>query len=376
MVLEISTTAIIQARMSSSRFPGKVMSPISGKSMLEIQLERISLCKSIDEIIIATTVNKCDDYCWVREKIINKGFRGSEADVLSRYVEASKLTNAKTLVRLTADCPLIDAGIIKKVVDAFKLNNADYGSNINPPSYPDGLDVEVFSKEILFLANDLCKEPSKREHVTPWMINNKDIKKINISNSHDLSYLRWTVDYPEDLELIKNIINKMDSNIEFSWLEILDLQTKDNKIFEINRKHKRNIGSNICEGQKLWSRAKKIIPGGNMLLSKRSELFLPEGWPVYFSKTRGCRVWDISKKEYFDMSLMGVGTNILGYSNKEVDNKVAKTISLGNMSSLNCPEEGFLASLLICILGQKWLGSQGQVVRPMLLLLELRGCYW
>ncbi len=348
MVSNIYTTAIVQARMSSTRFPGKVMSSISGKSMLEFQLERIKLCESIDEIIIATTQNKSDDVIdELGRKLSIKVYRGAEEDVLSRYVEASKLTNAEALVRLTADCPLIDPAILKKVIDAFKFNNADYVSNINPPSYPDGLDVEVFSKEILCKANDLCKEAAQREHVTPWIINNKKIKKINISNSQDLSHLRWTVDYPEDLELIKKIINKFNSNINFSWLEVLNLQKIDNEIFKINKKYKRNIGSNICEGQKLWGRAKKIIPGGNMLLSKRSELFLPEGWPVYYSKTSGCTVWDISNKEYIDMSLMGVGTNILGYSNREVDMKVSETISLGNMSSLNCPEEVFLAEKLV-----------------------------
>ena len=109
MVSNIYTTAIVQARMSSTRFPGKVMSSISGKSMLEFQLERIKLCESIDEIIIATTQNKSDDVIdQLGRKLSIKVYRGAEEDVLSRYVEASKLTNAEALVRLTADCPLID----------------------------------------------------------------------------------------------------------------------------------------------------------------------------------------------------------------------------------------------------------------------------
>ena len=101
------------------------------------------------------------------------------------------------------------------------------------------------------------------------------------------------------------------------------------------------------KGQKLWDRAKKIIPGGNMLLSKRPELFLPDKWPTYFSKCKGCKVWDLENNEYIDMNFMGVGTNSLGYGNDEVDNAVRDTISSGNMSSLNCPEEVLLAEKLV-----------------------------
>jgi hypothetical protein len=100
-------------------------------------------------------------------------------------------------------------------------------------------------------------------------------------------------------------------------------------------------------GQKIWSRAKKVIPGGNMLLSKRPEMFLPENWPTYFSKAKGCRVWDLDNREFIDMSTMGVGTNILGYGNEKVDNEVIKNIGLGNMSTLNCAEEVYLAEELV-----------------------------
>ena len=106
---------------------------------------------------------------------------------------------------------------------------------------------------------------------------------------------------------------------------------------------------NSNKGQKLWKYAKKIIPGGNMLISKRPEIFLPNQWPTYYKKTKGCYIWDLNNKKYIDMSLMGVGTNILGYSNPEVDKAVKKTISLGNLSTFNCPEEVKLAKKLISI---------------------------
>jgi glutamate-1-semialdehyde 2,1-aminomutase len=103
------------------------------------------------------------------------------------------------------------------------------------------------------------------------------------------------------------------------------------------------------KGQRLWKKAKKIIPGGNMLLSKRSEMFLPDLWPSYFSKTKGCHVWDLEGNKFTDMSLMGVGTNILGYSNKKIDRKVGQIVNQGNLSTLNCPEEVMLAEQLIKI---------------------------
>ena len=102
----------------------------------------------------------------------------------------------------------------------------------------------------------------------------------------------------------------------------------------------------MSSGQKLWDKAKEIIPGGNMLLSKRPEMFLPDKWPSYFSKAKGCSVWDLDGREFIDMSIMGIGTNLLGYGNEEVDEAVRRTINLGNMSTLNCPEEVYLAENL------------------------------
>ena len=124
MKLKVSIAAIIQARMSSTRFPGKVMSNLLNKSMLEFQIERIRKCEDIDEIIIATTKNNSDDIiCEMADKLSIKVFRGDEKDVLSRYVEASKLSEADILVRLTADCPLVDPIIIEEVINLYKLNN-------------------------------------------------------------------------------------------------------------------------------------------------------------------------------------------------------------------------------------------------------------
>ena len=132
-------------------------------------------------------------------------------------------------------------------------------------------------------------------------------------------------------------------DIHFSWQQVLELQRSQPELFIANQHLIRNEGAIMGTGQKLWKRAKQVIPGGNMLLSKRAEMFLPEQWPAYFSKAKGCKVWDLDGNEYIDMSIMGIGTNTLGYGHPEVDEAVQQTVDAGNMSTLNCPEEVYLA---------------------------------
>ena len=220
-------------------------------------------------------------------------------------------------------------------------------SNCNPPFFPDGLDIEIFSKEVLELANKSCESNSDREHVTPWIRKNNKLKLYNIGSEIDYSKSRWTVDEPEDLQLIRNIVKNFDGRSDFTWLEVLDLEKRKPELFKENAHYMRNEGSVTSNGQKLWRRAKRVIPGGNMLLSKRAEMFLPEKWPAYFSKAKDCYVWDLDDNKLTDMSIMGIGTNLLGYGNAEVDQAVKETVNAGNMSTLNCPEEVLLAEKLI-----------------------------
>ena len=200
----------------------------------------------------------------------------------------------------------------------------------------------------MFEANKFCKKSEEREHVTPWLKNNKNLKKHVISSKKDYSNLRWTVDEPKDLEFIREIIKLLgEKRNNFGWEDVIKLQIKHPHLSFINQKIERNQGSSLGEGQKLWKRAKQIIPGGNMLLSKRSEMFLPDKWPSYFRKSKGCYVWTLDDQKLIDMTTMGVGTNILGYANNKVDSKITELISYGIMSSLNCPEEVYLAERLI-----------------------------
>lgn len=340
--------AIIQARMGSTRLPNKVMKLIGGIPMIELLLARVAQSKSINQIIVATSFDSKN--ITLLEHVEKLGYfceRGSEDDVLDRYFNAAKKHNADLVVRITGDCPLVDHDLIDDAIAQFKREGVDYISNASEPTFPDGLDIEVFSYEALKKAHEDAREIFDREHVTPYLRNSGKFKTSVIRNDKDLSSLRWTVDEPEDFSVIEKVFKYFYPRINFTWKEILALQEKNPILFFDNQNINRNEGALMSKGQKLWQRAKKVIPGGNMLLSKRAEMFLPDQWPAYYSKAEGCRVWDLDGKEYIDMSIMGIGTNTLGYGHPEVDNAVRKVIDLGNMSTLNCPEEVYLAEKLI-----------------------------
>jgi glutamate-1-semialdehyde 2,1-aminomutase len=340
--------AIIQARMGSTRMPKKVMKELNGMPMIELLLKRLSKSKEINQIIIATSINNNNNVLkdYVR-KIGYKCEEGSENDVLDRYYNVAIKYDAEAIVRITGDCPLIDHDLVDLCIQTFKKENCDYLSNTIPPTYPDGLDVEVFTIESLKRAHSEAHLLYDREHVTPYIKESGKFKCLVIKNKLDLSNLRWTVDEPEDFEVINNVIEYFKPDIYMSWEKIYNLHMIKPELFEKNIATKRDEGAKMLTGQKLWKRAKRVIPGGNMLLSKRSEMFLPEKWPAYFSKAKGCVVWDMDGNRYIDMSIMGIGTNTLGYGHPEIDNAVIETVKSGNMSTLNCPEEVFLAEKLV-----------------------------
>jgi len=344
----LKVVAIVQARMGSTRLPNKVMKPIAGVPMIELLLSRLTKSKEVDEIVLATSID------WINNPLVahvqKLGFtcvRGSESNVLDRYLLAGRQVQADVIVRITGDCPLIDPRLVDQAITQFKAKGVDYLSNAAPATYPDGLDTEVFSMQALERAGRESSDLFEHEHVTPYLRKEGLFKTSSVVNNKDLSGLRWTVDEPEDFEVISSVFAHFAPNIHFSWTEVLQLHDTQPAIFAANQGIIRNQGALMGTGQKLWKRAKAVIPGGNMLLSKRAEMFLPEQWPAYFSKAKGCQVWDMDGKQYTDMCIMGIGTNTLGYGHPEVDEAVLKTVAAGNMSTLNCPEEVYLAEKLI-----------------------------
>ena len=316
--------------------------------MICVLIERLGKAKLIDQIVLATSSDPRNGPLvqYVRE-LGYTVYQGSENDVLDRYYQAASEVSADIVVRITGDCPLIDPMLVDEVIAQFRGSAVDYVSNTLSPTYPDGLDTEVFSYFALETAWEKAKTPYQREHVTPYIRESNLFARQNNAHAIDASDERWTVDEPEDFEVVQRVFDYFEPRRDFGWLEVLALRKEHPEFFMANRHLIRNEGAQLGTGQKLWKRAKRIIPGGNMLLSKRAEMFLPEKWPAYFSKAKGCRVWDLDGREYIDMSIMGIGTNILGYGHPEVDEAVRQSIAAGNMSTLNCPEEVYLAERLV-----------------------------
>ncbi len=241
----MNTVAIIQARISSTRLPGKVLKKIEGKTILEHVINRVRAAKNLDEVIVATTVKKED--LEIVKLCANLGisiFCGSEDDVLDRYYQTARLLKANHIVRITADCPLIDPQVIDKVIELYFQKKADYASNTMIETFPDGLDTEVFSFKTLKIAWKNAKLFSEREHVTPYIRNNPNIFKIvNFKSNINSKNKRWTLDEPEDLEFIKIIYkNLYYEDSLFGMEKILDFLKKNPKVEKINKYIIRNEG--------------------------------------------------------------------------------------------------------------------------------------
>ena len=197
--------AIIQARMGSTRLPGKVLKKIVGKPALEILLTRLSRSLLVGEICVATSQNIENDQLYnAIEEMGYRVIRGSETDVLQRFWDAAVATSADIIVRITGDCPVIDPSLVDEAVQTFLNSDADYVSNVDPATFPDGLDVEVFSKELLERAHIQASSDFEREHVTPFM-RTSEFERLNLQNVSDTSHLRLTLDEPEDIILLQTI---------------------------------------------------------------------------------------------------------------------------------------------------------------------------
>lgn len=232
---------IIQARISSSRLPAKILLPGYNKPLLFHLIDRINKCKKINKVVVATSINPLDDllYELCLSKDINV-FRGSLNDLLARYYICAKKFNADHIVRVTSDCPLIDPMIIDEVVKEYlKVKNLDYMSNIHPPSYPDGFDVEVFSFKALRKAHLSAKKNFEREHVTPYIWDNLNKFKIqnysNLKNNNLYENYRLTLDYKEDFFVIWKIFQKLyPKKRNFNLKDIITYLKRNPKIVKNN----------------------------------------------------------------------------------------------------------------------------------------------
>ena len=237
---------IIQARMGSTRLPGKVMLDVeSNKTVLYFVIKQLQSCKLVDKIIVATTTLEDDKQIANFSKQLGiDSFRGSSDNVLDRYYQCAKEYSISIIVRIPSDKPLIDPEIVDNVVSMFMNSSYDYITNFLPnPTFPSGTEVEVFSINALKKAWEKAKIPSEKEHVTPYFINHKDEFKIShTKNSENLSHLRWAVDRIEDLKLVRKIASKIKKR-PILMKDILELFTREPELVKINKNVNREEGS-------------------------------------------------------------------------------------------------------------------------------------
>jgi spore coat polysaccharide biosynthesis protein SpsF len=243
----METALIVQARMTSTRLPGKVLKEVLGRPLLDYQVERLRRVRLQDGLIIATTVNTTDEplVAFCEERKIPY-YRGSEDDVLARYLEAAETFDVANIVRITSDCPLIDPEIVDRVIGTFFNNreNTDYVANTLERTFPRGLDCEIFSSDLLREIDKLATDSSEREHVTSYIYKHLEkYRLMNVAGEEDLSRYRWTVDTAEDFELIRRILTELyPVKPEFSTRDCLELLERHPDWNDINRHVRQKAG--------------------------------------------------------------------------------------------------------------------------------------
>lgn len=241
----MKTVVIIQARMGSSRLPGKVLMPLGGKPSVQHVIERARLIRGVDEVVLATSVSACDDplvaFC---QSFGVPVMRGSEDDVLDRYYQAAKAAQADVVMRITGDCPLLDPDESSKVLELFLSSEADYVSNTNPPMLPDGLDTEAFRFKTLETAWKMATKKSEREHVTLYIFTRPEQFRVeSVKQEVDVSGSRWTLDEDRDYRMLSAVYAELTLRKQFGTLqEVLAVLRDHPWIAQLNGSIARNEG--------------------------------------------------------------------------------------------------------------------------------------
>ena len=353
----MSSVAVIQARMGSSRLPGKILQNLAGKPVLKWVIDAAMQAPGVDMVVVATSMNPADDI--VEQKCREwrvQCVRGSENDVISRFMDVLRATDADYLLRLTGDCPFHDPQVIGAVVRLFK-NNADlqYASNIDPPTWPDGLDVEIFTAEALMEANDYAARNSDRDCVTRYIARNRCLfpSETLICPVPGLVRERWVLDTINDMRFCQEVASRLPSEKPVSYLDILNILDKNPELRSINSMHPRN--ERFYEGinsenlgkykyprsQEALANAHKIIPLGSQTFSK-SYVQFPGKSPLFVSHGDGAYIYDVDGNEYVDC-ISGLLPVILGYRDSDVDAAIRKQLNSGITFSLSTELEAQLA---------------------------------
>jgi glutamate-1-semialdehyde 2,1-aminomutase/spore coat polysaccharide biosynthesis protein SpsF len=348
--------------MGSSRLPGKVLADLGGRPMIDWVIDRARRAPGVDAVIVATSLTPDND--GLEEHLHSHRIpvvRGDETDVLSRFCAAAAAAKADTIVRLTADCPFLDPQVISQMVRLRADRAVDYASNTFDRSFPDGLDVEVFTRAALDRANREARQPILREHVTPYISGKRknvlpwgEFSTASLSAPGAFGHLRWTVDEAEDLEFARTVAEQL--GFEFGWLDLVALLTRRPALTGINSRYETNEGSHLPlrgnnkvpvfeRSNQFFSRAVESIPLASQTFSKSYQQWVKGASPLFLERGKGARVWDIDGNEYIDFVLALLPV-VLGYRDPDVDAAISAQLERGIVFSLASPLEVELAERL------------------------------
>ena len=361
----MKSIAIIQARMGSSRLPGKSLMDLRGQPILAWVVRAAKAVIGIDAVIVATSTLSDDNQIsdWCDDNNIDC-FRGSNDDVLSRFYYAAKAKNASYILRLTADCPFLDPAVCNAVLYLLLKEKADYVSNTSPPSWPDGLDCEGISFTALENAHFEACLTGDREHVSQFIFRNRSRFKTHaiICPIPGLGNERWVVDCLEDLNFVRTLAKQIERNKIPSYIEILTILKHLPNTHQTNISVSRNEG--LAKSQSIekffevnkfdrsiamLERAEKVIPLGSQTFSKSHTQFPKNVAPLFVSHGEGGRIWDIDGNEYVDL-ICGLLPVSLGYRDPDVDHAVREQLTCGISFSLATELEAELAEQIINII--------------------------
>lgn len=355
------TVAIIQARLGSTRLPGKVLADLAGRPLISWTVAAAQAVPGVHRVAVATSETVEDDAIatWCEKSNIYC-HRGPEEDVLERYRLAAVAEGAEVVMRLTADCPFLDPVVCGQVLRLFRITGADYASNIDPPSWPDGLDCEVLSFEALRTAATEATQTGEREHVTPFVRNNRSrFKVVNlVCPIPGLHGQRWTVDEAADLDFARAVAERLPKVGPPSHLEILALLDSEPELTDFNRGIRRNEGAESSDkitssahrgyasSNALFRRAERVIPLGSQTFSKSRTQYPANAAPLFLTHGQGARVWDVDGNEYVDL-VCGLLPVVLGYRDPDVDRAIQAQLGNGITFSLAHQLEIELAERLV-----------------------------
>lgn len=364
----MKTVAIVQARIGSSRLPGKVLADIAGQPMLRHVVQRLGRASLPDQVVVATTDQPQDDaiagFCDSQGLAC---FRGSEADVLDRYYQVAKWSAAEVIVRVTADCPLLDPEVVDQAIALFRADSVDYASNTLLHTFPDGLDVEVFSFAALTCAWREARREAEREHVTPYLRTSPQFRRANLAYGGSLSArtLRWTVDSESDLQFVRQVFEALPDDPPFGMDQVLALLQSQPDLLLLNQGIIMNEGyyrslyhsaqaqaappRATAQSEARFARAQKVIPGCAQTFSKGYTQYVQGVAPLFLQRGEGSRVWDVDGNDYIDY-VQGLLPNILGYAHPEVNAAAARQYAEGHSFSLPHPLEVELAERLVALI--------------------------